>query len=213
MTSLFDVGKSAIQAYRQSLAVTGQNIANINTDGYVRREADLKEVTASQGGITSIANQSGLGVRVADIRRSFDALLTSRKLSATANFEQTDGFLKQVEKLENLLLPGDSDLGTQIGNFFRSLNDIAAAPSDLAPRAVAMETGKSLASSFNTTAMQLEQLKSNTLQRTDEAISALNTLAAELASVNEKVLSASQSGKSPNALMDLRDKLIEDLSK
>ena len=213
MTSLFDVGKSAIQAYRQSLAVTGQNIANINTDGYVRREADLKEVTASQGGITSVANQSGLGVRVADIRRSFDALLTSRKLSATANFEQTDGFLKQVEKLENLLLPGDSDLGTQIGNFFRSLNDIAAAPSDLAPRAVAMETGKSLASSFNTTAMQLEQLKSNTLQRTDEAISALNTLAAELASVNEKVLSASQSGKSPNALMDLRDKLIEDLSK
>ena len=44
MTSLFDVGKSAIQAYRQSLAVTGQNIANINTDGYVRREADLKEL-------------------------------------------------------------------------------------------------------------------------------------------------------------------------
>ena len=42
MTSLFDVGKSAIQAYRQSLAVTGQNIANINTDGYVRREADLE---------------------------------------------------------------------------------------------------------------------------------------------------------------------------
>ena len=34
MTSLFDVGKSAIQAYRQSLSVTGQNIANINTDGY-----------------------------------------------------------------------------------------------------------------------------------------------------------------------------------
>ena len=63
----------------------------------------LKEVTASQGGITSIANQSGLGVRVADIRRSFDALLTSRKLSASANFEQSDGFLRQVEKLEDLL--------------------------------------------------------------------------------------------------------------
>ena len=99
MTSLFDVGKSALQAYRQSLAVTGQNIANINTDGYVRREADLKEVTASQGGITSIANQSGLGVRVADIRRSFDALLTSRKLTASANFEQTDADLTFIGKL------------------------------------------------------------------------------------------------------------------
>ena len=118
MTSLFDVGKSAIQAYRQSLSVTGQNIANINTDGYVRREADLQEVTASQGGITSIANQSGLGVRVADIRRSFDELLVSRKLSASSNYEQSDSFLKQVEKLENLLLPGESDLGSQIASFF-----------------------------------------------------------------------------------------------
>ena len=39
MSSLFDVGKSVVQSYRQSLAVTGQNIANINTDGYKRREA------------------------------------------------------------------------------------------------------------------------------------------------------------------------------
>ena len=179
MTSLFDVGKSAIQAYRQSLAVTGQNIANINTDGYVRREADLKEVTASQGGVTSLANQSGLGVRVADIRRSFDALLTSRKLSASANFEQSDGFLQQVQKLENLLLPGDADLGSQIGNFFRSLSDVAAAPADLAPRAVAIERGNSLADAFNSTAVQLEQLKRNTLERTDDAITKLNTLTSD----------------------------------
>mgnify|MGYP001241380417 CR=1 FL=1 len=213
MTSLFDVGKSAIQAYRQSLSVTGQNIANINTDGYVRREADLREVTASQGGITSIANQSGLGVRVADIRRSFDELLTSRKLSASANFEQSDSFLKQVEKLEDLLLPGESDLGTQIGGFFRALNDLAAAPSDLAPRAVAIESGNSLAEAFNSTAVQLEQLKKATLDRTSEAITSLNTITKELASVNDKILSASQSGRSPNSLLDLRDKLIGEISK
>ena len=79
MTSLFDVGKSGIQAYRQSLAVTGQNIANMNTEGYSRREATLQEVTASQGGITSLSSQAGLGVRVADIRRSFDAFLLTEQ--------------------------------------------------------------------------------------------------------------------------------------
>ena len=213
MTSLFDVGKSAIQAYRQSLSVTGQNIANINTDGYVRREADLQEVTASQGGITSIANQSGLGVRVADIRRSFDELLTSRKLSASAKFEQSDSFLKQVAKLEDLLLPGESDLGSQIASFFRALNDLAAAPSDLAPRAVAIESGNSLAEAFNSTAVQLDQLKQATLDRTSEAVNSLNTLTKELASVNDKILSAGQSGRSPNSLLDLRDKLIDEISK
>ena len=126
---------------------------------------------------------------------------------------KSDGFLQQVQKLENLLLPGDADLGSQIGNFFRSLSDVAAAPADLAPRAVAIERGNSLADAFNSTAVQLEQLKRNTLERTDDAITALNTLTSELGSVNDKILSASQSGRSPNALMDLRDKLIDEISK
>ena len=98
MTSLFDVGKSALQAYRQSLAVTGQNIANINTEGYMRREAELQEVTASQGGITSIANQSGLGVRVADVRRSFDTFLADRKLAANSNFQRMDSYVLNWRK-------------------------------------------------------------------------------------------------------------------
>ncbi|MGB1512182.1 MAG: flagellar basal body protein, partial [Paracoccaceae bacterium] len=41
MASLFDIGKSAVQAQRQALNVTGQNIANVNTEGYRKRSADL----------------------------------------------------------------------------------------------------------------------------------------------------------------------------
>ena len=37
MANLFDIGRSGLNSYRQSLAITGQNIANINTDGYKRR--------------------------------------------------------------------------------------------------------------------------------------------------------------------------------
>lgn len=118
MTSLFDVGKSAIQAYRQSLAVTGQNIANMNTEGYMRREASLEEVAASQGGITSLSNQAGLGVRVTNIRRSFDAFLLDRARSTSSNFERMDSYLKQLNQLENMLLPSEADLGSQIGRFF-----------------------------------------------------------------------------------------------
>ena len=70
MPSLFDIGKSGLQAYRQSLAVTGQNIANINTDGYKKREASLEEVTGAGGGVTEISDQTGLGVRVENIKRA-----------------------------------------------------------------------------------------------------------------------------------------------
>ncbi|MDA7560674.1 flagellar hook-associated protein FlgK [Alphaproteobacteria bacterium] len=212
MTSLFDVGKSAIQAYRQSLAVTGQNIANLNTEGYKRREADLQEVTASQGGIASLANQAGLGVRVSDINRSFDAFLSDKKLLANSNFERMDSYVRQIEKVENALLPSESDLGMQIGNFFRALSDVSASPSDLAPRTVALEQGRSLASAFNSSFMLLDQLKDQTRAKMQDAVDGLNLLTKELASVNSRILSSGQSGKSPNSLLDLRDSLINDIS-
>ena len=64
MPSLFDIGKSGLQAYRQSLAVTGQNIANVNTDGYKKRDVALEEVTGAGGGVTEISDQTGLGVEL-----------------------------------------------------------------------------------------------------------------------------------------------------
>ena len=75
MANLFDIGKSGLESYRQALSVTGQNIANIDTDGYKRREASLEEISGGKGGITSIGKETGLGVRVTSIRRSFDEFL------------------------------------------------------------------------------------------------------------------------------------------
>ena len=75
MASLFEIGKTGVQAYRQALSVTGQNIANINTEGYNKRRADVSEVAGVTGGPTNVSDQSGLGVRVSNVRRSFDAYL------------------------------------------------------------------------------------------------------------------------------------------
>ena len=61
MPSLFDIGKSGLQAYRQSLAVTGQNIANVNTKGYKKRDASLAEVSGAGGGITVAHSGSAAG--------------------------------------------------------------------------------------------------------------------------------------------------------
>ena len=213
MTSLFDVGKSALNSYRQSLAVTGQNIANINTEGYKRREAKLEEVTGTQGGVTSLPDQTGLGVRVTDINRSFDQYLLDRARTATASFEKLDVFVDQLKELENMLLPDKGNLGAQIASFFDSLREVAAAPSDIAPRAVAIEQGKSLAAGFNNYATQLDQLLSNTEAVMEDSIETINLLSTQLADINGRIMAAGQSGQSPNSIYDLRDKAITDLSK
>ena len=96
MPSLFDIGKSGLQAYRQSLAVTGQNIANINTDGYKKREASLEEVTGAGGGVTEISDQTGLGVRVENIKRAFDEFLLDKVRQTSSLFEKTDKRCRKV---------------------------------------------------------------------------------------------------------------------
>ena len=212
MSSLFDIGKSAVQSYRQALAVTGQNIANVNTDGYKRREADLKEVTAGSGNVTSVNTQAGLGVRVEDIRRSFDQFLLDRSRSSIANYEKLKAYTDQIKQLEDTILPGEADIGSYIGRFFGALQDIAANPGDLAPRTVALEQGKSLAGAFKTLSFQLNEMLKNGQDRAKDTCSAINTLVTQLTDTNNRLLS-SGSGSSPNSTLDLRDRLLEELSK
>ena len=38
MTDIFGIAKSGLQAYKEGLATTGQNIANVGNENYARRE-------------------------------------------------------------------------------------------------------------------------------------------------------------------------------
>ena len=114
MSNLYDIGKAGLQSYRQSLAITGQNIANINTDGYKRRGAELEEMSATKASALEISQGKGMGVRVAVIRRAFDEFLLNKARSATSYAESTAAFVNAASQIENILLPGDANLGNAI---------------------------------------------------------------------------------------------------
>ena len=114
MANLFDIGKSGLESYRQALSVTGQNIANIETDGYKRREASLEEISGGKGGVTSIGKETGLGVRVTSIRRSFDEFLLNKARSANASAISKETFYQNVKNLEDILLPGESNIAQTV---------------------------------------------------------------------------------------------------
>ena len=174
MGSLFEIAKSGIQTYRQALSVTGQNIANVNTEGYNRRAADLEEVPSVQGGVTNVPDQSGLGVRVNQIRRSFDAFLSSNLRDNNAEYTKLKKYVDNLNKLENMLLPSDSDLGKFIGRFFNSLQDVSSRPDDISSRSIVIENGKALANSFNNYDMQLKSFQSTANKETETNLSELN---------------------------------------
>ena len=211
MSSLFDIGKSGLQCYRQSLAVTGQNIANINTDGYKRREANLEEITASQGGITGIANQSGLGVRIEAIRRSFDAYLVDRNRSANSYFEAESSFLNKLKELEDMMLPSDSNLGIVMGRFFNSLQEVAASPGDVAPRTVAIEMGDLMANTFRSTAEVVEDVKKHFQDLVFKTIIHRNVRLGESPSFGETIVIHDATSKGAINYINLANEVLQKL--
>ena len=211
MSSLFDIGKSGLNSYRQALAVTGQNIANINTDGYKRRGANLEEVSANQSGINSTGNSPGLGVRVSDVRRAFDEFLLTRARSTTSYAEASTTFSTSIGQLEDIILPGEANLGAAIGRFFTGLQEVSSMPSDLAARTVALEQTKQMAESFNQTSQLISGYRDGLMTQAKQQLGDVNVLTEELASINFQL--STTGGSSPNnALLDSRDAVIDKLS-
>ena len=210
MSSLFDIGRSGLQSYRRALSVTGQNIANVNTDGYKRREAELKEVSAGQGDIYSVSSNSGLGVRVSDIKRSFDEFLLNKSRNAGSNAETSTAYLTALQQLQDVLVPGEGNIGTALESFFASLHDISNVPAEMGPRVVAMERGRAVADAFNGLAHSISALKSGLLTQTSQSLDDLNALTQGLLNVNLQLTKA-DAGAS-KSLLDSRDMLIDKIS-
>ncbi len=210
MSSLFDIGRSGLDTYRRALSVTGQNIANVNTDGYKRREAELKEVSAGQGDIYSVSSNSGLGVRVSDIKRSFDEFLLNKARNAGANAETSSAYLGALEQLQTVLVPGEGNIGTVLEEFFSSLHDVSNVPAEMGPRIVAMERGTAVADVFNEVARSITTLKDGLVTQANQGINDLNALVKGLLNVNLQLTKA-DAGAS-KSLLDNRDMLIDKIS-
>ena len=74
MSDIFGIAKSGLQAYKEGLATTGQNIANVGNESYARRDAPISEVKSSAD-VLQIANTAGYGVKIDGITRAFDKFI------------------------------------------------------------------------------------------------------------------------------------------
>ena len=210
MAGLFEIGKSGLDAYRKALSVAGQNIANINTDGYKRREVSLSEVQGSSGGVTEIATQSGIGVRVEGIKRSFDEFLLNKARNARSYSENINTYVEKISDLEDLLLPGDANISSAISRLFESLQEVASNPNDLASRKMVINNANYLADVFHQAVNLTSELKEGITTQTDQAIKEVNYLTTNLANVNRNLISSSSQSK--NGLFDNRDAILDKLS-
>ncbi|NBS02153.1 MAG: hypothetical protein EBS72_08420 [Rhizobiales bacterium] len=134
MTDILSIGASGVSAYRKSLEVTGSNIANANTEGYVHRDATLTTIGQGSTSPLVIGNPSGSGVDVSVVTRATDNFLRNAVWAAESTSSQAQALANGLGQLEKRVLMPPSTVSTTMQKFFASIQDIANAPSSQSAR-------------------------------------------------------------------------------
>ena len=129
---LMSIGTRAMAANFASLQTVGNNIANANTVGYSRQEANLANAKGQYTG----AGFFGQGVNVTTITRSYDRFLTSQAAATNSLAEADRVRLAQLTQLENVLPLGEAGIGYAALQVLSGFVDVANNPQDPSARQV-----------------------------------------------------------------------------
>ena len=213
MTDILGIGSSGLTAYRKLLETTGNNIANANTEGYVRRDVMLKSVGEAQMLPTARVSASGSGVTVDLIRRANDAFLQMQVRSASANQAQLQVVSDGLVRIERAVIAPESTIGVAVQEFYSKAQDLSVTPASTSTRLALIDAGQRVAESFRHAAAYVTSEIASTDLSLTSSLDAVNSLAGQIARLNLDVSRTGKSQQKLNDLLDQRDVLLNNLSK
>ena len=206
--SLLNVGARALLANQVALQTAGHNIANVNTPGYSRQTVVLQTV---QGQFTG-GGYIGQGVDVQTILRNQSELLTRQSAAAGSTQAADSVRAERLGQLQDIFSGGTSGLGAAINDMMNAFSDVVSSPTDITARTVALTRIDETAARMRTAADRLTEIGYTSTEQLKSSVTAVNSLAAQMASVNEQIARAKGNGQTPNDLLDQRDQIIRDIN-
>ena len=217
-TNIFSTLSSAklgLLAQQLAIEVTGQNVANIETEGYSRQDVSFEANTPrghiKYGGL----HQLGTGVRIASIERAHDQFLFTQIMDEGDLTGSTEVKKEIFEQLEMLFNEGSGrSLNDALSLFFSSIHDLATNARGLPERVDLISKAEHLASTFNQTGNQLFTIQRNIDARIETEVAEINTLTTQIGKLNESIHANEPTSQyKANDLRDNRDRLVKELSK
>jgi flagellar hook-associated protein 1 FlgK len=211
-----DIGTSALLATQVAQDVTGNNIANASTAGYTVETATFNATDpwAQPDAADQVTTgQLGSGV-VVNISRSRDQFLDAQvRNSYTEQGTQNSlsNWLDQVQSSFNE--PSTSGINASLSTFFNSFQTLENNPEDEGVRTTVIGNAQALTNQFNTVQSSLDITGKSLATSINSDVSTINSDATQIAQLNGQIRAASTQGVQPNALLDQRDLLLDNLSK
>lgn len=208
---ILGVGVSGLKAFQRSLSTVGQNISNVNTEGYSRQRVDL---TARDGSPTG-SGFLGNGVDIQTTERMFDQNTINNVRSRTSIKEYFSSYNEFARQIDDVIANADASLPPAIESFFNGVEEVANDPTSIAARRVMITEAENLVNRFHTLDSWFNDINTAVNNRIVTQVSNVNQIASSVAALNEEIMVARSlsGGHSPNDLLDKRDTLIDKLSK
>ena len=208
--SLYSLGVQGLLVAKQSLDTVGNNIANVNTEGFSRQST----VQVTAGGQQTGNGFVGIGTRINDVIRSFDEFALKDLQGNTSNLSYNQFFLDSVTRVDQVVSDSDTSITNVLAQYFAGLNSVADNPNSLETRNNLIEVSKNMTSTFTRIYDQLDLQYRSLNSEVDNIAQELTALAKNLAEVNEQIQMVWGDGTNqlPNDLLDQRDRLVLEIS-
>jgi flagellar hook-associated protein 1 FlgK len=196
------LGANTLRAMQIGLQVTGNNIANANTPGFVRQE-----VIYSPAPVQKIGNLTlGLGVQVDAIVDKIDKFVLNRLVGARGDRAGAEVQSEAYAEIENLLngLSGETDLGTIFTNFVNSIGGVLDDHGNPAARNLVITQGDTLATTLNSLSRRATTVREEFNSRIVSASDEINRLTETIAKLNVQIATVEGSGTSVSDAGGLR---------
>ncbi len=210
------IASSGLSAARAALEVTGQNVANANTEGYTRQRVHQSPVAPTA--LASYFRQSGVGdgVSVTGVSRVNNAVVDARVNSTASNaayWSTTSSAISSVET--SLNEPTTSGLASQMSTFFADWQTMANTVGTTSAAAAAnalIQQGRLVASTISSGYTAASQGWSDARTAAASTVTTINDAASKIADLNTSIRSLIASGGNVNTLLDQRDAAVTKLA-
>lgn len=207
---LLNIGQSALNASQAWISVTGNNLANADTEGYSRQYVDQRDA----GGLTAKPGAQGLGVNAQQIMRFFDSFLERsyvRQATNSARWDEQDTIMTSLENIFNE--SNRAGLSSSLNKFFTAWQDLALRPEDTATRESLLSYADNLSDMFGSTMDGIKAIQKEMDVSIGQTVDRVNDISKAIADLNRQITSNTVDGVSnPNSLLDKRDQLVRELA-
>lgn len=217
----YTAARLGIYASQASLNVTGNNIANVNTNGYTRQRMDLRSIYggAVDRYVSKYSVNIGYGVLTEGVSQLRDPFIDIRYRTEQSNQGQNEFKLKGLDELAATLDEVGDGKG-QFGVIERQFNDLLAQLQNLSEKTGSQEydtlvrkSAETLTNLIRNASKKLGEAYQGQVGEFEANVKEVNTILTNIRNLNESIRKANICGDKALELRDERNLQIDKLSK